>query len=146
MKRFFALLAAAIIVPAGLVGCEKSDQLMEPNLLPQEAQSFLNAHFSSTTVRSVVKDYDDLTYTYEVALADGTQIEFKKSGEWKSIDNRQVGIPSSVLPEEIATYLNTNHAETFVVDVERDWQYDVELNNGLDLDFTLGGKFIRIDH
>ena len=146
MKRFFAFLAAAIIVPAGLVGCEKSDQIMEPNLLPEAAQSFINTHFSSTTVRNVVKDYDDLTYTFEVALADGTQIEFKKSGEWKSIDNRQVGVPTSVLPEELVSYLTNNYAKAFIVDVERDWQYDVELNNGLDLDFTLGGKFIRIDH
>lgn len=146
MKKFLALLATAIIVPAGLVGCEKSDQFVEPNKLPNKAQTFIDTHFSSATVRSVVKEYDDLTYTYEVILTDGTQIEFKKGGEWKSVDNRQAGVPSSVLPEEMATHIANNYIGAFVVDIERDWQYDVELSNGVDLDFTLGGKFIRVDY
>ena len=136
----------AIIVPAGLVGCEKSDERVEPNTLPESAQSFIEEHFSATTIKSVVKDYDDLTYTYEVILADGTQIEFKKSGEWKGIDNRQSGVPSSVLPEKIATYLTSEYADHYVIEVERDWQYDIELSNGVDLDFSLEGKFIRVDY
>lgn len=147
MKRFFAFLASAVIVPVGLMGCEINDEFnVQPNELPAKAQTFIDTHYSSTGIRSVLKEYDDLTYTFEVYLEDGTQIEFKKNGEWKSIDNRRVGVPTSVLPEEIASYITTNYAESFVVDVDRDWQYDIELSNGIDLDFSMGGKFIRIDH
>lgn len=147
MKRFLALLASAVIVPAGLMGCEINDEFnVRPNKLPQKAQTFIDTHFAESTVRQAVKEYDDLTYTYDVYLSDGTQIEFKKNGEWKSIDNRKAGVPTSVLPEDIATYISTNYAEAYVVDVDRDWQYDIELNNGIDLDFSLGGNFVRIDY
>ncbi|MBO7299879.1 MAG: PepSY-like domain-containing protein [Tidjanibacter sp.] len=147
MKKFLAFLASAVIVPVGLMGCEVNDEFnVQPNNLPEKAQTFIETHFADTTVRQAVKEYDDLTYTYDVYLADGTQIEFKKNGEWKSINNRRSGVPSSVLPEEMNTYLSTTYEGLFVVDIERDWQYDVELSNGVDLDFSLAGKFIRVDY
>ncbi len=146
MKKLFAFLAAAVIAPTGLVGCEKSDQLVDPNRLPDKAQNFITNHFSAATIKNVVKEYDDMTYTYDVYLSDGTQIEFKRGGDWLSIDNRQTGVPSSIFPENIQSYLTTNYPNTFVVDVDRDWQYDVELSNGVELDFTLGGKIVIVDY
>ena len=145
MKRFFKLIAIAAVALVGLQSCEKNDSHINAALLPDAAKSFLSAHYGSMEILGVVKDYDDLGYTYDVRLADGTLIEFRKNGEWKQIENRSEGVVGSVIPAKIADYLTTNYPTNFVIDIERERHYDVELNDGLDLEFGLDGDFIRID-
>ena len=145
MKKIATLLATMAVALTLLVGCEKNDEMVNPNKLPSEAQTFLATNFPNATVKTVVKDYDDATHTYKVTLSDGTFVEFRKSGEWKEVENRVDGVPTSVIPTKIQDYLTTNYPDDFVVDIERERRYDVELNTGLDLEFSLDGDFIRID-
>lgn len=142
MLSMVAFVAAALI---GLQSCD-DDKPINPNELPSVAEAYIDTHFADASVTSVLKEYDDLTYTYKVYLSDGTFIEFKKNGEWKDVENRVTGVPASVIPEKIATYITTNYPSNFVVDIERDRNYDVELNNNLDLVFSLSGDFLRIDY
>lgn len=145
MKRVVRMVAMATAALALLVGCEKDDQRVAPDKLPEQAQTFLAEEFPNATVSSVVKDYDDGTHTYKVRLSDGTYVEFRKNGEWKEVENRVAGVPEGVIPVKIWSYLQTNYPDNFVVDIERERHYDVELNNDLDLEFSLDGDFIRID-
>ena len=135
----------AAVALFGLQSCEKEDNYINASLLPTEAQNFLSEHYASVEVLSVIKDYDDFGYTYEVRLADGTHIEFRKNGEWKEIENRTSGVPNAGIPAKILEYVTTNYPDNFIVDIEKDHQIDVELNDGLDLEFSLDGDFIRID-
>jgi hypothetical protein len=139
------IVALATATLLGLQSCEKNDELLGENNLPTAAQNFLNDNFSGEAVQSVIKDYDDGTHTCKVSLSDGTFIEFKKNGEWKEIENRTAGVPESALPVKIVEYLDTNYSNNFVVDIEHDRGYDVELDSGLDLDFNSKGEFLRID-
>ena len=145
MKRIIKLLAIATVAMAGLQSCEKNDSYIDAALLPDVAQNFLSTYYESVAIQSVMKDYDDLSYTYDVRLADGTHIEFRKNGEWKQVENRGEGVADSIIPAKIADYLTTNYPNNFVIDIERDRHFDVELNNGLELEFGLDGDFIRID-
>lgn len=145
MRKFMTLVAIATAALLGLQSCEKNDELIGENKLPSAAQTFLQENFPSEAVSSVVKDYDDGTHTYKVSLSDGTFIEFKKNGEWKEIENRTTGVPESVIPTKILEYIKANYPDNFVIDIERDRHYDVELNSGLDLDFNSKGEFLRID-
>lgn len=142
MLSMVAFVAAALV---GLQSCD-DDKPIDPNKLPNVAENYIDTHFADASITSVLKEYDDLTYTYQVYLSDGTYIEFKKDGEWKEVENRVTGVPTSVIPEKIASYISTNYADNFVVDIERGRQYDVELNNNLDLDFSLSGDFLRVDY
>lgn len=146
MKRtikFLALLAAALI---GLQSCEKDDQLIKADKLPSEAKSFLDANYPDVAINSVVKDYDDATHTYKVSLSDGTYVEFRKSGEWKEVENRVSGVRDSVVPTKILSYVKTNYPDELIVDIEHERGYDVELGSGLDLDFSSDGEFVRVDN
>ncbi|MBE6201933.1 MAG: PepSY-like domain-containing protein [Tidjanibacter sp.] len=146
MKRTTSyLLLLAALALFGLQSCDKDDHYINQSLLPTPAQNFLSAHFGSVEVTSVVKDFDDFSYTYEVRLADGTHIEFRKDGDWKSVSNRTTGVPAAIMPDKIVEYVTTNYPNNFVIEIERDRQIDIELNDGLDLDFTSSGDFIRID-
>lgn len=145
MKRtllFLTIIASALF---GLQSCDKDDEIVDPNKLPSKAETFIQTHFPSITVSSVIKDYDDFTHTYQVTLSDGTYIEFRKNGEWKEVENRVAGVPNSVVPEKILTYVTTNYPDNPIVDIEHDKHYDVELGSGIDLDFSSNGDFLRID-
>ena len=146
MKRAFLTIMAALASLVVLASCDNDENHLDYNELPNVAKSFINNHFGNTEVRSAIKEYDDLTYHYEVYLTDGTKIEFKKNGEWREVENRVEGVPTSILPAGIVSYVQENYGSYFIVSAERDRQYDIELNNDLDLDFTLDGDFIRIDY
>ena len=146
MKRAFLTIMAALASLVVLASCDNDEKHLDYNELPNVAKSFINNHFGNTEVRSAIKEYDDLTYHYEVYLTDGTKIEFKKNGEWREVENRVEGVPTSILPAGIVSYVQENYGSYFIVSAERDRQYDIELNNDLDLDFTLDGDFIRIDY
>ena len=146
MKRAFLTIVAALASLVVLASCDNDEKHLDYNELPNVAKSFINNHFGDNEVRSVIKEYDDLTYHYEVYLTDGTKIEFNKNGEWREVENRVEGVPTSILPAGIISYVQENYGGYFIVSVERDRQYDIELNNDLDLDFTLDGDFIRVDY
>lgn len=145
MRKIMTMVAIAAAALLGLQSCEKNDELIGESKLPSAAQTFLQENFPSEAIQSVVKDYDDGTHTYKVSLSDGTYIEFKKNGEWKEIENRTSGIPESAIPAKIMEYINANYPDNFIIDIEHNRHYDVELDSGLDLDFNSNGEFLRID-
>lgn len=127
-----------------LRSCNDNDELVSYNELPSVAKEFVASNFPAATITSTLKDHDTFSYTYQVTLSDGTAIEFAKDGEWIDVENRVSGVPTSVLPAKILEYITTNYASSFVVDIEKDRGYDVELSNGLDLVFDSEGNFKRI--
>ena len=145
MKKILFTVALATATLLGLQSCEKNDEFLAQENLPATSQTFLQENFPTATIQSVIKEYDDFTYTFKVILSDGTLLEFRKNGEWKEIENRTSGVPTTAIPTKIVSYLTENYSANFVVDIEHDRGYDVELDNGLDLDFDSGGNFLRID-
>ncbi len=146
MKKIFSILALAIATLVGLQSCEKEDVMIPAAELPSDVISFLDTHFSGIEVRSVIKDYDNSTYEFEVYLADGTRIELSRRGEWRNVENHLAGIPHSVVPNKIFTYVAANHPDQMIIGIERDRQIDVELKGGVELVFSLSEEFVRFDY
>ncbi len=145
MKTMIKMLVLASIALIGLQSCEKNDEIISTEALPSTAQAFVVAHFPDATILQVTKDYDDRSHSYKVTLSDGTYLEFNKSGKWKEVENYATGVPSAIIPTNILGYIQTNFPDNFVVDIELGRIYDVELNSGLELDFSTAGAFLRID-
>lgn len=139
MKKIF--IASFICMIAVCVSCAKNDQPINPNDLPAAAKQFLNKYFSTYSISYVERDHN----SYEVTLNNGYGIDFDKSGNWTSVDCKQDEIPSGIVPAQIVNYVSSNYTGCFIVDIEHNRGYDVELNNGLDLEFDKDGKFVRID-
>lgn len=57
--------------------------------LPADAQKFLQKHYKHTSIRNVEREFD--TGTYEVDLADGTDIEFNSAGRVINIESSDRG-------------------------------------------------------
>lgn len=142
MKRIVILLAA--IPMLFLQSCD-TERFIGIADLPEKAATFIQTNFPSAEVISVVKDYDDLSYTYDVVLSDGTMIEFKRSGEWKDVDARTSKVPDAIVPADILNYVQTNYEGNYIVDISRDIRYDVELDNKRELVFALTGTYLGVD-
>nr|WP_242499231.1 PepSY-like domain-containing protein [Flavobacterium sp. 140616W15] len=49
--------------------------------------------------------------------------------------------------KKIVSYINTNFANTTITKIDKGtWGYEVNLSNGLELEFNSKGNFIRIDN
>ena len=83
---------------------------------------------------------------YKAILANGTEVEFERNGQWKEMENKKAGIPYNAMPAAISNYLKRNYARVLVEKIEKENRgYKVDLSNGLELEFDSKGKFLRID-
>ena len=115
--------------------------------LPQAAQNFISKHYDEKNVSYVTEESEFLTSSeYEVRLKDGKKIEFDAKGEWKEVDGKKKAIPAAIIPAPVAAYVKKSFPENEIVKISRSSRkYEVELSNGLDLEFDKKGKFLRID-
>ena len=83
---------------------------------------------------------------YDVILVNGTEVEFDSDGKWTEIDCGHNAVPAALIMKPIRDYVAKNYKGLNIVkiSVERS-KYEVELSNGLDLDFSRSGEFLRID-
>lgn len=132
-----------------LFACCESEKVVKYDELPQQSKTFLETHFESITVSSVVKEKDDFTITWNVYLANGWEIDFRKNGDWNDIDCKYSPVPASVLgllPASIASYCAANFPAASIVEINREkYGYEIGLSNDLELKFNGQGGFLKID-
>ncbi len=140
--QLLPLMAATVL----FAGCEK-EQVVAYNDVPQEIQSYVETHFSSNKILQTLKDTEGLTLTYDVTLDSAISLEFNRSKEIISIDANSK-LPDSVIPKKILTYVLTNYPDLVITDWEKESRkvQQIELNNGLDLEFDEEGNYLRIDN
>lgn len=113
--------------------------------LPPQVKSYITAHFPQHNVikyKSVVKPYKA---KYKVYLNDDIKIEFNEKFDPVEIDG-DAGLPDSVIPEKIVNYVRKNYQGMKIVEWERKTsKQEIELQNGVELEFDLQGNFLRID-
>lgn len=119
-----------------------NDQLGSLNRIPQRAQAIIAKHFDGVKVSYVKMDDDWLNKSYDVVFDDGNKIEFDRRGEWTEIDCKYTRVPAQLIPSPIRTHVETKHPGSYIIQIDRDSRdYEVELNNGMELVFSLKGEF-----
>lgn len=132
----FAVLALVFSAPAYADG----DRIITFDQLPQASQTFLKQYFPDRTPILVKADRDD----YEVAYENGESVEFTRKGEWKSIDCKFKPVPEALIPAAIKERIATNYPNASIIKISKDRKgYEVELNNGLDIEFN--NRFVIVD-
>ena len=105
--------------------------------LPAQAQQFVKTHFANCKVLVSTFEKDLLEKSYDVALSDGTKLEFDGKGQWTDVACPKSEVPGKVLPDGIKTYLNSNFSNIKVKKIERDSrEYEVTLENGTEITFN----------
>lgn len=133
------------------VEVDNSDQIPQTviALLPQAAQTYISANYSSRKVESVKNKIS----TYEVELNGDIDLVFDKDGNlWSSSgttsnNNNGQHLLFSALPQAIQACL-TGHflsTTTFLYAEQDDEEYEVKLANGTDIDFYISGGLKSIE-
>ena len=102
--------------------------------LPESARAYSAQTFAKTPVNAIKIDKDWFSIDeYEVFLSDGTKVEFDGTGVFKSAKNR-AGLPSSVIPKEVADCISKNYAGNKIVELEvKKYGYKVKLSDSSEL-------------
>ena len=144
MKKWIVLVAALAVSLPLLAG---DDRPISKDRLPAPAKEFIARHFASMEISLATMDKEMFDTTYEVFFIDGSKVEFGRNGLWQEIDCKYGRVPEAALPEGIRTYLQANQPDRFVKEIDRDkHDYEVKLDNGLELKFDLGFRLIGYDH
>ena len=146
MKKIF-LLTVITMSFVSFSSCEKKTVLSESQL-PSEIKSYVNTHFSDYSILQVVKDKDGVELTYDVMLTEEISLEFNRKKEIIDIDgNRKFGLPNSVIPEKILTYVQSNYSDNYIIGWEKsdNKNQKIDLDNNLELLFNKSGDFLRFD-
>ncbi len=144
MKKMF-LLAALLATTLGTAKAD-IDRAIAPDRLPREAQEFIQTHFPNERVTLAKKERDLWEVRYEVFLGNGAKIEFLSNGRWEEIDCRYREVPVAILPDPMRVQLATHYPDAKVTEINRDRRdYELKLDNGLELTFDLHGNLIGID-
>ena len=114
--------------------------------LPAEATAFIGKYFSKNTIHHAIKDKDKRKITYEVMLDDMTELEFTEKGAWKEVDGKDKVIPTGYILKPILDYVTKNYPKASITHIDKGFNdIDIDLDNGIELEFDLKGKFLRID-
>lgn len=145
LKKF--LLAIVAIIGFSVSAAASDTYAHDASVLPKAAQTTLKNNFKAKV--SVVKIDKDLGHIseYEVVLTDGTEIEFDRSGNWKSVEvSASKSVPSAFVPNAITASIKKLQPGQKVIGIEKKRNgYNVDLSNGVEMKFDLQGKFIKYD-
>ena len=142
------ILTMAIFAAVSLSACNHEDKkVIQFGGLPQAAQTFVDTHFADKQVSIVYHDTELADKDYEVIFTDGANIDFSKKGEWTEVEDRDTnGVPTAIMLQGIVDYVFTNFAGQYVVQLGKERSnYEVELNNGVEMVFDKEGQFLRYD-
>ncbi|MFI3285330.1 MAG: PepSY-like domain-containing protein [Rikenellaceae bacterium] len=147
MKRLFINLLITLATALALISCEKeTETVIDFSALPSAAQTTITTHFDKDQIMLIIYDKELFDKEYSVTFFDGTVIQFEKSGNWESVESNITGIPTTILPANIAEYLATYYTDQKVLEIEKDENgYDIRLDNTIELEFNLAGNLVGVD-
>lgn len=113
-------------------------------LIPDKITTYITTNYPDQKIQEVDKE----RYGYEVKLLNRLELMFDANGEFIGMDadNDDHIITINDLPAKAQEFLNTYfQGQTAKVVTRDNDSYDVYLNNGFDIDFTLSGDWDSVD-
>ena len=142
MKKY---LIAIVVLFSTIITSSAKDKIIPINELPQNIVEYVAEHFPIQKIIQAKKDIETNDFSFELVLDNATKLEFTKSGQILEIKSKSK-LPDSVVPNEILNYVKQNFSTQFIIEWElKRRKQEIELNNGLELEFDLNGNFIKID-
>lgn len=139
-----SILVAVMVMAA--TSAQAQDKVIDFNQLPKAAQDFIKTYYDQNNVAYITEDSGFMSKDYEVRLTDGKEIEFDSKGNWTEVDGKRDAVPADIVLTEIQEYVSKRFPNNSIVHIKKtSREYEIELSNGLDLEFNTKGRFLRID-
>ena len=143
MKKHILTLVAVLFLSISAIAQNGMTQF---NQLPATAQEFVKTYFSDYKIQYIFSDKEFADVDYKIRFEDGTEIEFNAKGEWTDVSSKQKCIPTGFILKEITDYVEMNHKDMCITDVEREFnRITIELDDNLEIEFNSKGKLISYD-
>ena len=127
MKRLMFAWAATALLAAAVPAFAGSDRLIGIGELPAVSRQFIETHFSGAEVSYAKVDEEWMEKDYKV-------------------DCKTRAVPAGIVPPQIREYVAKNFPGRHVTAIEQGRRnYEVELDNGIDLKFDLKFRLTDID-
>ena len=141
----FALFATGLFFAQDDMPISKKDMPISKKDMPSSVQRNVTRYFGKKNISSIIKDKEDGKIVYEVSFDDGTKAEFSSNGSIIVAKNYN-GVPASIVPARVQAYVRKYYPQSKIVQwKKKSNKQKIELDNDLDLEFTLKGDFLRID-
>lgn len=145
MKKLIAIFAVALmsVLPIAARDRVTSDE----SVLPAPARELIQKYYGKVGVNHIKIDSNMFGKSdYDVILNNGTELDFNDEGTLKEIDCGRAAVPNDLVLKPIRDYVAKNFSGKKIVAMDiKSNKYEIELSNGLDLEFDRSGKFLRID-
>ncbi len=145
MKKWTILFVSMLVMSVTVwAGNDKPIQISE---MPKAAQQFIQKHFANQTVAVAKVETEFMDKNYDVIFTNGDKVEFNKKGQWTNVDCKHTQVPVEVIPVAIQKYVSQHYLGAKVVKIEVTDRkgYEVDLNNGFDIEFDKKMNVIEID-
>lgn len=114
--------------------------------VPEAVYAFVKQYFPSATIAGVEIDSEHGGMEYDIYLSDGTEVDFDANNQWDKVDCHTKAVPAALVPQAIATHVKNNYQNMAITKINKEYHgYEIELSNGLDLNFDKSGRFMGID-
>lgn len=145
MKNYMKFLVFTLTMFSVSLTSFAQDKIIPASELPNEIKSYLSKHFPNNSILQAQVDKELFSTSYEVILQDNFSLEFDSKNRVTDISGKSQ-LPNSVIPKSILEYVKSNYPNNIILDWELDDKnQQIELDNGLDLEFNMQGAFLRID-
>lgn len=123
------------------------DRVITFQELPAAAQKFISSHFVADDISYIKEERKrSVVQEYEVKFKNGDEVEFDKNSDWKEVSMKTGVVPVAIVPEKIRNYVTRSFPDTHIKEIKKKRRYiEVEISNGLELEFSHAGEFLRID-
>lgn len=146
MKKLTVILAGIALLATAAPALADNDRPITVGELPAAAQQFLKAHFAGVDVSYSKVDEEMFDKDYKVVFVNGSKVEFDKDGQWSDVDCKYGEVPAAIVPQQIRDYVAKHFGGRKITQIDRDKRdYEVELDNGLDLKFDMKFRLIKMD-
>ena len=146
-KKSIHKLAAVLLLVATGFTAQAQDKVISETELPASIRTYIKTHFAENEVLQATIDKGRFSTNYDVILSKNITLEFDSKDKIEEIKGHNSKLPDSVIPKSILDYVKKNYPNNFITEWDLDkGKQKIELDNGIDLEFTLKGRFLRIDN
>lgn len=146
MKKTIFFMLALLAVASSCSLRADNDRPINFNQLPEVSKKFIRTHFNEQDVSFITMEQEVVSKSYDVYFKNGYKVEFDRKGEWEEVDCKQDAVPAAIVPKPIQDYVASKHPGFWIVKINRDRRdYEIDLNNGIEIKFDLKFNVIRYD-